>query len=172
MCLGFGDLPRQEHSQGNFFCWQEIFYISQIKKDQSLELFHEQKLYAKLFLIFISIWYEVCYHTISLWHFYFLQKFEVFSENIKSKLYVVFLSMVMWVSYKTKELIGSAIGTKYLRMGPVKFVENSLQKISRGIFCLKETTTLRFFKGCLPKVLLCPFLNTLPQLLQFLSSCS
>ena len=37
--------------------------------------------------------------------------------------------MVVWVSYKTKELIGSAIGTKYLRMGPVKFVENSLQKL-------------------------------------------
>ena len=55
-------------------------------------------------------------------------------------------------------------GTKYSRMDQVKFVEDSLQKISRIMVWLSRQNSLRFFKCCLPQILLGPFLNTLSQM--------
>ena len=56
------------------------------------------------------------------------------------------------------------LGTKYSRMNQIKFVEDSLYKNWRGLVCLKQTTPLRFFKGCLPQIFFGPFLNTLSHL--------
>ena len=43
----------------------------------------------------------------------------------------------------------TSYGTKYSRMDQIKFVEGTLYK---------------FFKGCLPQILLGPFLNTLSHI--------
>ena len=45
-------------------------------------------------------------------------------------------------------------------MDQVKFVEDSLQKNLRDIVCLSKPYPFKFFKGCLPQILLGPFLNT------------
>ena len=51
------------------------------------------------------------------------------------------------------------IGTKYSRMNQVKFVEESLYKFWRVMVCFKYLKAI--FKGCLPQILLGPFLNTI-----------
>ena len=48
----------------------------------------------------------------------------------------------------------------YSRMDQVKFVKDSLLKTWSDMVCLGRL----FFKGCLPQVLLGPFLNTLSQM--------
>ena len=54
--------------------------------------------------------------------------------------------------------------TKYSRMDQIKFMEGSLLKIWRSMFCLSRPYSFKCFKGCLPQILLGPFLNTLPQM--------
>ena len=56
-------------------------------------------------------------------------------------------------------------GTKYSRMDQVKFVEDSLYKIWRDTVFLSRPYPFKFFKGCLPQILLGPFVNTLSQML-------
>ena len=55
-------------------------------------------------------------------------------------------------------------GTKYSRMDQVKFVEDSLYKIRKDMVCLGRPYPFNFFKGCLPQILLGPFLNTLSHI--------
>ena len=45
-------------------------------------------------------------------------------------------------------------------MDQVKFVEDSLQKIEVIWSALSRPYDFKFFKGCLPQILLGPFLNT------------
>ena len=54
-----------------------------------------------------------------------------------------------------------SFGKKYSRMDQVKFVEDSLQKRWRDMVCLSRSYHFKFSKGCLPQILLGPFLNTL-----------
>ena len=49
-------------------------------------------------------------------------------------------------------------------MDGVKFVEDSLKKVWSDIICLGRPYHFKFFKGCLPQILLDPFLNTLTHL--------
>ena len=48
-------------------------------------------------------------------------------------------------------------GSRYLKMDQVKFVEDSIWKVW-------SDDHFKFFKGCLPQILLGPFLNTLTHL--------
>ena len=52
-------------------------------------------------------------------------------------------------------------GTKYSRMDQVKFVEDSLYKIWSDVVCLGRPYHFKLSKGCLPRILLGLFLNTL-----------
>ena len=54
---------------------------------------------------------------------------------------------------------GWSYRAKYSKMHQVKFVEDSLLKIWSDMVC-----PLQIFKGCLPQILLGPFLNTLPHI--------
>ena len=45
-------------------------------------------------------------------------------------------------------------------MDQVKFVEDNLYKIWSDMICLGRPYHFKFFKGCLPQILLGPFLNT------------
>ena len=54
---------------------------------------------------------------------------------------------------------------KYSRMDQVKIVEDSLLKIWRDIVYFSQTISLQIFKGCLPQILLGPFLSALSQTL-------
>ena len=58
-------------------------------------------------------------------------------------------------------------GTKYSRMDQVKFVEDSLSKTWRDMDCVSRSYPFKFFKGCLPKVLLATFLNTLSHISRY-----
>ena len=49
-------------------------------------------------------------------------------------------------------------------MDQVKFVEDSLYKTWSDMVCLGRTYHFKFFKGCLPQILLGPFLNTLTDM--------
>ena len=51
-------------------------------------------------------------------------------------------------------------------MDQVKFVEDSLYKILSHIVRLSKPYHLKFFKACLPKILLGPLLNTLPRMIE------
>ena len=53
---------------------------------------------------------------------------------------------------------------KAFKNGPSKFVEGSLQKICSDMVCLAKAYLFKFFKDCLPQILLGPFLNTLTQI--------
>ena len=53
-------------------------------------------------------------------------------------------------------------GTKYSWIDQAKFVDDSLWS---GMVYLKMPSRFKFFKGCLPQILLDPLLNTLPHLL-------
>ena len=56
-------------------------------------------------------------------------------------------------------------GTNYSRKGWVKFMEDSLLKIWSVWSALCRPYPFKFCKGCLPQILLSPFLNTLSQIL-------
>ena len=60
-------------------------------------------------------------------------------------------------SSKVPQQINKANGTKYSRIDYVKFVEDSL--------CSGRPYHFKFFNGCLPQILLGPFLNTLSQII-------
>ena len=47
----------------------------------------------------------------------------------------------------------------------IKFGEDSLYKRGRDMVCLSRPYRFKFFKGCLPKILLGPFLNTWTHIL-------
>ena len=53
----------------------------------------------------------------------------------------------------------TSFGTKYSRVAELKFVEDSLKRQLKS-----RPHSFIFFKGCLPQVLLGPFLNTLSYL--------
>ena len=55
--------------------------------------------------------------------------------------------------------------TKYSRVDQVNFVEDSLYKIWRDMICLSRPYLFKFFKGCLPQILLGPLLNTFYHLI-------
>ena len=56
-------------------------------------------------------------------------------------------------------------GTKYSGMDQVKFVGDSFENCWRSMVYFKQIILLQFFyKGCLPHILLGPFLNTLSHL--------
>ena len=55
-------------------------------------------------------------------------------------------------------------GSRYSRMDQLKFVKDSLQKIWSDMFCLGRPYHFKFFKDCLPKILLEPFLNSLTHI--------
>ena len=54
---------------------------------------------------------------------------------------------------------------KYSRMDQVKFMEDNFLKVWSDIVCLSRPYQFKFFQGCLPQILLGPFLNTLPRTL-------
>ena len=56
-------------------------------------------------------------------------------------------------------IIRGTFGSKYSRMDCVKFLEDSLQKIWSDIVSLGRPYHFKLFKGCLPPILLSPFLN-------------
>ena len=74
-----------------------------------------------------------------LWKLFILKLVQIVYEYTYTC--TIYYTVQLWYAY----------GTKFWRMGQVKFVEDSLQKIWRGII----------FKGCLPKLLLGPLFNTL-----------
>ena len=49
-------------------------------------------------------------------------------------------------------------------MEQVKFVKDTLLKICNNMVCVGRPYHFKFFKGCLPQILLGPFLNALTQL--------
>ena len=53
-------------------------------------------------------------------------------------------------------------GSRCSRMDQIKFAEDSLYKIQSDsdMFCQSRSYHFKFFKGCLPQILLGPFLNT------------
>ena len=55
-------------------------------------------------------------------------------------------------------------GSRYSRLGEVKCVEDSLWKIWSNLVYLSRPYHFKFFKGCLPQILLGPFLNTLTHI--------
>ena len=59
-----------------------------------------------------------------------------------------------------QDVSDETFGTKYSRMDQVEFVEDILYKYE-GIWSVMRLYLFKFFKGCLPQVLLGPFLNTL-----------
>ena len=65
----------------------------------------------------------------------------------------------MWSTLK----LGFLNGSRYSRIDQVRFVEDSL-KIWKDIQILKSCH-LKFFRACLPQILLAPFLNTLTQMI-------
>ena len=74
----------------------------------------------------------------------------------------------LWVYVNSQMHTGALLPitneSKYSRIDHVKFVEDCLQKIWRDMFCLSCLRDMvTFFKGCLPQVLLAPFLTTLSQ---------
>ena len=58
-------------------------------------------------------------------------------------------------------------GRNYTRMDQIKFVEDSLKKTLRDMVCYSRPYSFKFFKGCLPQILLGPFLNTIPHIYYF-----
>ena len=61
---------------------------------------------------------------------------------------------------KLLQLRNTAYGTKYSRINQSKFVEDSRQKNWRVWSALSRPYPFNFYKGCLPQILLSPFLNT------------
>ena len=55
-------------------------------------------------------------------------------------------------------------GSSYSRMDQVKFVENSLWNIWTDMVCVGRPYHVKYFKGCLPQILLGSFMNTLIQM--------
>ena len=51
--------------------------------------------------------------------------------------------------------------TKHSRVNQVKFAEDSILKIWSDMICLSRPYHVKFFKDCLPQILLGSFLNTL-----------
>ena len=49
-------------------------------------------------------------------------------------------------------------------MGQLKFVEDSLEKVCSDMVSLSRPYHFKFFRGCLPQIVLGPFLNTLTQM--------
>ena len=76
-----------------------------------------------------------------------------------------FLANQTTMCFDSNESEQTLNGTKYSRMDQVKFVEDSLSKIWMDMVCLSRLYPFKFFKGCLPKILLGPFLNTLSQMI-------
>ena len=56
------------------------------------------------------------------------------------------------------------IWDKIFKNGPIKSVEDSLWKISSDMVPLGRPYHFKCFKGCIPQILLGPFLNTLSHL--------
>ena len=56
-------------------------------------------------------------------------------------------------------------GTRYSRIDQEKLVENSLYKIWKDMVCLSTPYHAKRFEGCLPQILLGPFLNILTQMI-------
>ena len=56
-------------------------------------------------------------------------------------------------------------GTKYSRVDQVKSCGRQPLKNLKGYDLLKQTISLKFFKGCLPQILLGPLLNTFSQII-------
>ena len=56
-------------------------------------------------------------------------------------------------------------GTRYSRIDQEKLVENSLYKIWKDMVCLSTPYHVKRFEGCLPQILLGPFLNILTQMI-------
>ena len=52
--------------------------------------------------------------------------------------------------------------SKYSRIDQIKLVEDSLEKVWRGIKV--DHIPFKFFKGCFPQILFGPFSNTLSQM--------
>ena len=50
-------------------------------------------------------------------------------------------------------------------MDQVKFVEDSLYKVQSDMVCLARPYPFKFFKSCLPQILLGPFLNTFTHMI-------
>ena len=73
-----------------------------------------------------------------------------------------FLRFAPCLFRKTIEIFES----KYSRMDLVKIVEDSLSKNWSNMVCLSRPYHFKFVKGCLPQILLGPFLNTLSHLRQ------
>ena len=57
-------------------------------------------------------------------------------------------------------------GTRYSRIDQEKLVENSLYKIWKDMVCLSTPYHVKRFEGCLPQILLGPFLNILTQMIR------
>ena len=71
------------------------------------------------------------------------------------RLYQDHIQRCMWGLFKhVWRKYSSTYGSRYSRMDQVKFVEDSLSR----------PCPFRFFKGCLPQILLGPFLNTLSHM--------
>ena len=65
----------------------------------------------------------------------------------------MFLSIIMDVYAAKNE-------AKHSRIDQVKFVEYSLKKIWNNMVCFNRSYYLKIFTGCIPQILLDPFLNT------------
>ena len=55
---------------------------------------------------------------------------------------------------------------KVFKNGPSEICGRQPLKNFKGYSLLKQTITLQIFKGCIPKIILGPFLNTLSQMMK------
>ena len=65
-------------------------------------------------------------------------------------------------------LTHSTYGTKYSKMDQLKVVQYSLLNIRSDCGLSKQIIWPKFFKGCIPQILIDPSINTLPHMQQLL----
>ena len=101
-------------------------------------------------------------------------KFAISLQHLKKEVRNILIfrmctdSLVIGVIFFICQLKTNSNGRKYSGMVQVKFVEDSFLKISRDIVRLSRPYPLKFFNGCLPQILLGPFLNTFSRMISFI----
>ena len=95
------------------------------------------------------------------------KKFRIwtfFPQSVSSELFCFTYKLLFKAAY--------FLPLKVFKNGPSKICGSQPFKIWRDMFCLSRPYTFKFFKGCLPQILLGPLLNTLSQMLHDLARMS
>ena len=70
-----------------------------------------------------------------------------------------------WMWFKSLLIRATSTRSRYSRMDQVTFVEDFLSKFWINMICFSRLYHFKFFKDCLPQILLSPSLNTLTKLM-------